>query len=222
MNPLLGFTAARSKGPWGITYRGNAVTGSVASFTTNFDLGIGYADRTVWLACKGATAPAVSSVTVGGVAATLVRSQYKLQWWVARRVPGQVVPIVIGNYLTNASSISVYTVTGALGGANVSPEIQSNENNNDNSVSVIFNARAVGDIFLASGIKQDTNNFTGWTATPLQADIISDINQYYASDDWASGRSVQQTGTASATITSTGSDSSKRQATIVLRFSKAP
>lgn len=229
MNPLLGFTARRSKGPWGVNYRGvTSIPGSTStgsSVSVQYDLGIAYADRSVWIMAWGSTSGPLTALTVGGVSGSVYATGTYFQAWKFINVPGSLVTINATRYALVPAVFGVYTVTGALNGASVAPEAKAAFSNNDNSVAVSFAARSVGDIFLAIGSKNGggVGAFDGWSATPVQADIIEDAAPWLSGlGDGGMGRSIEQPGTASASIATSGSDSSKATAQLVLRFSKAP
>ena len=222
MNPLLGFGAGRSKGPWAVNYCGVSQF-AVASFTVQYDLGVAFGDRSVWILQNSNTA-AFTSLTVGGVAASLYASGTYVHAWRAKNVPGRLVNIV-ATRASGAHAFGVYTVTGALGGADTAPVVRSGYSNNDNSVSVSYSSRVAGDIFLAIGGKGGgaAGSFGGWSCSPSEARIIEDAAPWVNNlGDTGFGRSVQQTGTSAATLTTLGSDVSKSTTQLVLKFSKAP
>jgi hypothetical protein len=217
MNPLIGFGSGRKKGPYAVNYCGYA-RGLAATYSGTVDCGIPYADRSIWIGLIGPNPVGVSSVTVGGVAATSYYSFYHCAWWKAVRVPGQSVTISVTG-VSPYTTMGIYSVTGAVNGADTAPAVYANYNNNSNDAPVNVPC-AVNDQIVGLGTKSGASfgNFNGWSQL-----IVNDLKMQpgAASSAGCWGRSPIITTAGTYYIDVSGTDSSKAIEQLVLRFSKA-
>lgn len=217
----------KPKGPYQISYVGyNTIT--FASNSANFDIGIDYADRIVFVGYLNRYTGA-SSVSVGGVAATkkagFSNGSTALEWWAVVAPPGRgsvnVTATHAGGYM---NTTVVYVLKGGAG-LNPTYSVAQVYQNNQNTVTDYFSDDVkLNDIAIAIGMKAGVLNKFGSFGSNITP-LVNNANISNVSDGgggWALiGPATNTIATGGAYIQATGADSSKPNAFCAIKFSKA-
>lgn len=211
-------------GPFEMSYVGyNTVTNATNS--ANFDIGIDYADRIVFIGVANRYV-GTNSVTVGGSAATRIAQLGTygfIEWWYIVAPPGRglvnVTSTHTGGYM---NTTMVYLLKG---GAGLSPTFTtaSSAGNNTNTVTAYFsNAVALNDIVLSMSMKLLVlaSGAINSNIAPLTQNG-QNINVSDTGATWAlAGPATSTIAAGSAYVQATGFDSSKPQQILGIKFSK--
>lgn len=210
-------------GPYTLSYVG--YTHSIVDLpSVTWNIGTEYADRMVFVCIVSAT---ITGVSIGGVAGTLIaqNTDYDaLQIWCIKSPKGTgAVSVTVTGASDSTGKIFLYVLSGGAG-LNPTFDTASGSRNNSNSVSATFTtSQALNDYAIVIGCKFNTAaaNFTG-----VSSSITPETSSFSGVTDSDGGMGASffgpaTTTAASATISGSGSDSSKSIQILGIKFSKA-
>lgn len=227
VNQLTGFNTAGSPGPYEAFWAGYTINNAAVTNSANYDIGIEYSDRIVFVGVSYYNTDAVSSVTVNGKAATFVGSQAvgsTMAWFACIAPPGSGLVDVSATFASSrASVVGVYVLKGGAG-LNPTFDITTGYQNNSNSAFGYFSSAApLNDYTFCLGNKLLSNAFGGFNSnmTPVTQNVT-----YVAYTSVGFGFSFVGPNTTAQTagnayIQGTGADSSKPTAFCAIKVGKA-
>lgn len=210
--------AYKQMGPFSVSYLGH-VAGNTMS-TATWDLGSAYTDRMVFVCSIG---NALTAVSIGGVAGTLVASETstldKLQIWCVKSPPGAGSTIISATGANASNRIAVYVLGGGIG-MNPTFDTAAGSQNNSNLVTAFFSTSApINSIVIGIACKYGgTGAAVNSNVSPETSNFSSVLDAYGTMAGSFFGPSTGSV--ASPSVAGTGSDSSKPIQVCGIKFTK--
>ena len=209
--------AYKQMGPFSVSYLGY-VAGNTMS-TATWDLGPAYTDRMVFVCSIG---NALTAVSIGGVAGTLVASETSvenLQIWCVKSPPGAGSTIISATGANASNRIAVYVLGGGIG-MNPTFDTAAGFQNNSNAVTANFSTSApINSIVIGIACKKGGYGASVNSNVSPETSNFSDVLDAYGTMA-GSFFGPSTVSVASPSVTGTGSDSSKSIQVCGIKFTK--